>query len=109
MRHAGPPGEHPLRSRRMTGGLAFLNANLYPYGGLLPCRTGLGRSLVGYRCLQVDPSTCPVPNVDLSFGVLEPPQLSGLSHQWIGMALDERLGVLSDDSCWLSEWIDICW
>ena len=62
-------------------GLAFLNANPCPYGELPVYYMGPGRSPVGYKRLQVDPSTCPVPNVDLSSGVLEPPQLSGLSRQ----------------------------
>ena len=66
-----------------------MNANLYPYGGLLPCRTGLGRSLVGYRCLQVDPRTYLVPNVGLSSGIPRPPQLNGLNCQWFGKILDE--------------------
>ena len=68
MRLAGSIGEHPLRSRRMTGGLVFLNADPCPYGGLLLCRMDLDRSLVGYRCLQVGPRMDLVPNVGLSAG-----------------------------------------
>ena len=89
MRRAGPRGEHLLRTSLMTLELVFLDTNPYPCGRLPPCRTGLGRSLVGYRCLRVDPRTYLVPNVDLSSGIPGPPQLNGLSRRWFGKILDE--------------------
>ena len=49
---------------------------------------GPGRNLVGYRCPQVGPRTCPVSSVGLSFGIPEPLMLNELSSQWFGMILD---------------------
>ena len=73
----------------MTVGLVFLNANPYLCGGLPLCRTGLGRSLVGYKCPRVDSRKYLVPNVGLVSGIPGPPQLNGLSRRWFGKILDE--------------------
>jgi hypothetical protein len=50
----------------------------------------------------------PDPNGGLFLGIVGPPQLSELSHQWTDTTLGGELGVLSGDPGWLGGWIGIC-